>query len=152
MKLAEALKLRADLTTRSAELLQRARNSAVVQEGYEAAENPTELLAQQAEVLDQIEALVVAINTTNLQTMVGQDSMTAALAKRDRLRARHRTLVLVAQSGEAVSERGTRSELRWLPQVSVSGLRREADDLARQIRELDLQIQQANWTTELLEN
>jgi hypothetical protein len=34
--------------------------------------------------------------------------------------------------------------------VDVGGLRRRADDLAKERRELDARIQEANWQTELI--
>ena len=43
--------------------------------------------------------------------------------------------------------RAVRSELRDVPQVNVTEIRRQADDIARQTRELDQRIQVANFTT-----
>jgi hypothetical protein len=36
--------------------------------------------------------------------------------------------------------------------VPVNELRQRSDDLARQLRELDTQIQQANWSVDLIED
>lgn len=38
-----------------------------------------------------------------------------------------------------------------LSALPVAELRTQADDLARQIRELDIQIQRVNWEVELLD-
>jgi len=43
----------------------------------------------------------------------------------------------------------TRTELRYVTALDVRGLRQAASDTARRIRELDSQIQQTNWTTDL---
>ena len=43
----------------------------------------------------------------------------------------------------------TRSEIRICSAVSVPEYRKKADSLARELRETDNAIQNANWTTEL---
>jgi hypothetical protein len=48
--------------------------------------------------------------------------------------------------------RQLRSELKILTALPVAQLRSRADDLARQIRELDARIQQSNWQFDLLEH
>lgn len=45
--------------------------------------------------------------------------------------------------------RQLRSELRLVTDVPARELRAEADELARDYRELDVRIQEADWTTEL---
>jgi hypothetical protein len=44
-----------------------------------------------------------------------------------------------------------RSELRLIPALPVAELRRQADDLARQIREVDTLIQRTKWEVDLLD-
>ena len=44
-----------------------------------------------------------------------------------------------------------RSEIRMVRQVSVSELQSQLDQLARQRRELDTELQAHNWTTPLIE-
>jgi hypothetical protein len=46
--------------------------------------------------------------------------------------------------------RQLRSELKMLAALPVAQLRADADDLARQIRELDVRIQQSNWEFDLM--
>lgn len=53
MKLAEALVLRADLQKRIAQLRERLRQSALVQEGEQPPENPEQLLIELDQVLNQ---------------------------------------------------------------------------------------------------
>jgi hypothetical protein len=47
--------------------------------------------------------------------------------------------------------RQLRSELKMLPALPVTQLRSQADDLARQIREIDMRVQQSNWEVDLLD-
>jgi hypothetical protein len=42
-----------------------------------------------------------------------------------------------------------RSELRYLSAVDVPALRRRADEVAKEHRELDARIQQVNWEVDL---
>jgi hypothetical protein len=152
MLLAEALSQRADITTRLAELKQRALRNARHQEGETPAEDPTELLAEFDRLTGDLEVRVLQINVTNLATEVEPGvTMTAALARRDALRARHRMLIELADSAVQPRDRFTRTELRYESAVDVRALRQAADDVARRLRELDTRIQQVNWATELRE-
>jgi hypothetical protein len=151
MKLAEALALRADTRRRVEELRSRITANAVYQEGTEPAEDATALLAEADRLFDELESLIRRINRTNSSTDLGADgTMTDALARRDALRLRHSVLIAAA---EAAAGRGSfrqlRSELRYLSALPVAELRDRADRVAREIRELDTRIQQANWTVEL---
>jgi hypothetical protein len=152
MLLAEALSQRADINTRLAELKQRALRNARHQEGEAPAEDPMELLAEFERLAGDLEVRVLQINVTNLATEVEPGvTMTAALARRDALRARHRMLVELADSAVQPRDRFTRTELRYESAVDVRALRQAADDVARRLRELDTRIQQVNWATELQE-
>ncbi|MBN0041597.1 DIP1984 family protein [Cellulosimicrobium cellulans] len=149
-KLAEALALRADLQRRLAQVASRAVANARHQEGEEPAEDPVALLAEHDRIAAELEQLIARINEVNLTTEVAPGlTMTQALARRDVLRLRHRVRGDLADAGTATQDRFTRTELRFVSAVDVAGLRREADDVARRLRELDTAIQQANWTTEV---
>src|ERR671936_389201 len=126
MKLGEALTLRSQLQIRIEQLRGRLKASALVQEGEEPPEDPGSLLAEFDDLATQLERLVTQINHTNIATKLPDGTtLTDALARRD--------------------------ALRILPTVDVSALRRQADDLARERRELDGAIQETNWSTDLLE-
>jgi predicted ATP-grasp superfamily ATP-dependent carboligase len=155
VKLAEALSLRADATRRVEQLRTRIVASARFQEGEEPAEDAAALLAEAGAVLDELEGLIRRINRTNAATVMGPDgTITDALARRDVLRARHS---VVTSAADAATGRGQgmgrqlRSELKMLTALPVAELRSQADDLAREIRELDVRIQQANWQFDLME-
>jgi hypothetical protein len=57
---------------------------------------------------------------------------------------------LVSTASDRVPRYG-RAEIRILPAVEVGPLRRRMDELARERRELDTAIQQANWAIDLTE-
>lgn len=149
MQLAAALAHRADLTTRRDVLLERATRSALVQEGSTPADDAAALLEEHQRVSDQLEALIVRINLTNTATRVGERSMTAALAHRETLRSRHQALLRVANAATPAGDRMRAQELRLLPTLDARALHERAEAVAKELRELDLAIQEVNWTTEL---
>ncbi len=152
MKLAETLVLRADVQKRLAQLRERLRLSALVQEGEQPPEDPQELLGQLAQLLEQLEGLIIQINRTNMQTRLADGTiLTDALARRDILTQRYSTLSTLADTASNRTDRYGRSEIRKLSTVDVAALRQQMDEVARERRELDTQIQATNWATELPE-
>ena len=154
MKLAEALALRADASRRAEQLRSRITGSARYQEGETPAEDAATLLTEAGEVLDQLESLIRRINRTNAATPVEGGTLTDALARRDVLRLRHSVISAAADAASGEGQRGyrqLRSELRMIPALPVAEIRRRADDLARQIREVDTTIQRTNWEADLLD-
>jgi hypothetical protein len=152
MKLAEALMTRADLQRRVAQAQERIRQNARYQEGEEPAEDAAALVAEVSQTLDRLEELVVAVNLTNASVLLADGrTMTAALARRETLRARHSLLggAADAAQGGGGGYRQLRSELRQFAALPVAELRRQADDTARELRELDVEIQRTNWEADL---
>lgn len=154
MKLAEALAVRADLQRRIEQLRSRISDNARYQEGEEPAEDASALLVEADAALDRLRELIRRINATNGRITVGDGTMTDALAARDVLRMRHSLLTdaAAAASGSGSGQsfmRQMRSELRQFPALPVGELRSRADDVAKELRELDSSIQQANWGNDL---
>ena len=153
MKLAEALALRSDLQRRFEQLRARAQAAARYQEGEEPAEDSAALLQEADEVLSQLQDLIGRINRTNSAAELESGvTVTDAIARRDVLRLRRILYVGVAdaasgQVGGAIRQR--RSELRYIAAVDVRQLRRTADGIAKEYRELDTRIQQVNWEVDL---
>ncbi|MFF5228277.1 DIP1984 family protein [Dactylosporangium sp. NPDC000521] len=154
MKLAEALALRADAARRVEQLRARITGSARFQEGETPAEDAAALLAEAGAVLDELESLIRRINRTNAATPLGDGTLTDALARRDVLRLRHSVVTAAASAAAGEGQRGyrqLRSELKMLSALPVAELRAEADDLARQLREVDTAVQRTNWEADLLD-
>jgi hypothetical protein len=154
MKLAEALVLRADAVRRIEQLRGRIVDNARYQEGEEPAEDPAALLAQTGQVCAELESLIRRINRTNAAAQRGTETITDAIARRDVLKLRH-GIITAAADAAAGRERGwnrqLRSELTFISALPVADLRMQADDVARQIRELDTEIQRTNWEVDLLD-
>jgi len=147
MKIAEALALRSDLQKRLEQLKQRLVKNARIQEGDIPAENPVELESELEEVAQQLTAMIQRINRTNASTRFGTQTLADALAVRDVLKMRYNVFRELATAASTAQGRTTRSEIKFISTVSVAATQRKADDLAREYRELDTRIQEADWLT-----
>jgi hypothetical protein len=155
MKLGEALTVRADAARRVEQLQARIVASARFQEGEKPAEDAKALLAEAGLALDELEQMIRRINRTNAAAAIGPEgTITDALARRDALRLRHALLTAAADAAAGTNRgavRQLRSELKMLSALPVSQLRAEADGIARELRALDVRLQQSNWEVELLD-
>lgn len=156
MKLAEALSLRANATRVIEQLRTRIVNNARYQEGEEPAEDAAALLTAADDALRDYETLLQRINRTNAATTIGADgTLTDALARRDALRLRHQVVSSAADAAAGNTQgsysRQLRSELKMLSALPVAQLRAQADEVAREWRELDVRIQRSNWEVDLLD-
>ena len=69
-----------------------------------------------------------------------------------RLRYSLLTSVADAASGKNQAARQIRSELKFVSAVSVPDLRDKANAVAKRHRELDTEVQGANWNVDLIED
>jgi hypothetical protein len=156
MKLAEALIERKTLKEHLSRLRNRMNENARVQEGDQPVEDPYALLTEAEETVRRLRALTVQINHTNNQTVLtAMDSRTlmAAIADRDMLTLRRGMLEELARAS-ANSDRGyyvTRTEIKFVPIVDGAALQKQVDALAKEYRELDMQIQLRNFEVDLIE-
>ncbi|MBG0560062.1 DIP1984 family protein [Actinoplanes aureus] len=155
MKLAEALALRAEKARRADQLRARITANARYQEGETPAEEAGDLLDEAGDVLGELESLIRRINRTNATVTVdGGGTLTDALARRDVLRLRHGLVTAAASAAAGEGQHGyrqLRSELRMIAALPVAELRAQADELARELREVDTLIQRTNWEADLLD-
>lgn len=150
MKLAEALINRADIQTRLTKLTARIRSSAMVQKGEKPPENPEKLLREAMGLIADLKALVVRINRTNLSAKLADGrSLTEAIAERDRLKTQHALLLTVDSACKASPERTGLSEIKWVPQFDSAKLQKQADDVSKKLRELNIKIQKCNWEIDI---
>jgi hypothetical protein len=152
MKMAEALALRADLQKRLEQLKQRLVKNARIQEGDKPEEDPAELQSELEKSARELTLLIQRINRTNAASSFGAAGTLAdALAERDVLKIRYNAYRELANAASTSQGRTTRSEVKFISTVSVAAIQRKADDLAREYRELDARIQEADWLTTLLD-
>jgi hypothetical protein len=152
-KLGEALARRAELQQRLGEVRDRLRISALVQEGDTPAEDPEPLLRELDEIARELEHLIASINDTNSSARLSSGpTLTQALARRDVLGLLHGALKAAADATAQQQARYSRSEIRLVRSFDVGAVRSRVDQLARERRELDVEIQNANWTVDLSED
>ena len=149
MKLAEALMIRADLQKRIAQLGERLSMNAKVQEGDMPSENPEALLKELSENMIQLENLVTRINLTNCHEIPGVGTITALISKRDALTKKLSILREFLLSAAAKVDRYSKNEIRVMSSVNVAELQKSLDADARELRSLNLKIQELNWLTDL---
>lgn len=152
MKLAEALILRADLDKSITEIKERIVANSLVQEGTVPAEDPETLLKEFYKKIDEHEELVVKINVTNLQVKIENGAtITSAIAKRDSLKRLYGILKAVTEHASSSADRYSRKEILNVSTVDVASIRKKMDKTAEQMRKVDIEIQAANWTNDLIE-
>jgi hypothetical protein len=152
MRLAEALILRAAHQKKMAQLKQRLTDNALVQDGVTPAEDPNELLGELGTVCEEFEKLVAKINATNSTTRLKSGvTVTDALARRDALRTLFGVYRDLATAATPKQSTYTRSEIRFKSTVEVKAIQKKADEYAKEQRELDTLVQEANWSTDLVE-
>ena len=149
MKLAEALQERADIQRRLAQLKDRLRSNARVQEGETPAEEPEALLSEMDALFARLEHLIIRINLTNSAVAEEGVTLTELIARRDCLERKIQMLREFLNTASDVVSRALRSEIRILSTVKVADKRRQLDRLCKEYRELDSKIQQINWLTDL---
>jgi hypothetical protein len=150
MKLAEALLLRSDMQKKIVSLRERIVANAVVQQGDKPHEAPDKLMKEAFGVIGDLETLVAAVNEVNLKAKLPDGrTLTQAIAHRDTLAAEHALLVAAIAGSRKQPERYGVREIKWVATMEVAKLQKQADDLAKKLRELNGALQQANWVTEV---
>lgn len=151
MKLAEALVLRADLQKKLENLKKRLANSVRKLDDIQVIEDPAALKLEADESITVLYSLIDLIYRTNQSVILpSRQSMVTVLAKRDELVERRKLLDYIINkslldSGLYFNERG-----KWQPAIDISAYQKQMDDIAMQIRRLNLDIQQTNWQVDLV--
>ncbi|MBD1937589.1 DIP1984 family protein [Microcoleus sp. FACHB-68] len=151
MKLSEALILRADCQKRIEQLRQRLIRSAQVQEGDQPPENPQALIAELEATVNELADLIKRINKTNSLTNLQEGTISDALAARDTLLLKRSVYDSLVNAAAVNQSRYSQAEIKSFSTVNIAELQSYMDRLARDYRELDTRIQEANWNTELLD-
>ena len=150
MKLAEALLLRAEYQQKIGVLQARILANLKVEESDNPLEDPDTLLKEACGVNARLCALVKRINARNMAAALPDGrTLAEALADRDALKNERNLLAAVANHAMQKDFRLTHTELKTRVLMSVADLQKRVDDLSRDYRELDAQIQSVNWTVEL---
>ena len=149
MKLAEALQARSDLKKQLNQLEYRMSSNALVQEGEQPNEKPSELFKQYNDSLKQLEELIIRINLTNSRAKVEGVTLTELIARRDTLKQKIDAYRSVLSTASSNTSRATRTEIKVLSTINVESFQKDVDRMSKELRELDNRIQEANWKIEL---
>lgn len=153
MKLAEALVLRADCQRKVEQLKQRLERVMRVQQGEQPAELPDVLTAELEKTLDELVDWIKKINKTNSLSQFDQDrSLSDALAERDRFLQQRNIFHDLLEAAAIKQDLFSSSEVKFYRTMDVNELQKNVDELSRRYRELDLKVQEKNWSTELIED
>ena len=148
MKIAEGLFLRDELTKRIESLSNRIESNIRVADGESPLENPDELIETLLQVEDELQDLVIKINHKNLTTESAEGNLLADLiAERDRVMDKKRLLDAIMYRVNNKSYSDDSSENKIV--IDVKKLQKQIDKLAKQYREINVELQQANWTIDL---
>ncbi|OJJ27919.1 DIP1984 family protein [Campylobacter concisus] len=151
MKLAQALILRADTQKRLEQLKGRLLDNAKIQENERPSEDPKLLLKELDRLSDELFRLILAINLTNSSAKFEGASLTEMIAKKDTLSQKASVLREFAKSASQKVDLYSNSEIKILSSVDVAMLQKQIDELSKEIRELDMKLQEANWQVDLVE-
>jgi hypothetical protein len=125
--------------------------NAKVQEGEAPAETPQDLIAELVRTSAELLDLIKRINKTNSATaFADRGTISDALADRDVLGLQRTAYAELAQTAAISHDRYTHSEVKYISTINVAEIRKRADELAKNYRDLDARIQELNWLTELI--
>ena len=155
MKLAQLLNHRADLQKRMKDLRQRIGRNLLVQEGEQPIEQPDDLIDAFTKMSHQWREIVKVINAVNNQPLTDSSNgatISELVVMRDHLRMLH-NMTSDAHSGLSPRmDRFSRSEIKQIPSIEAEKIRKSCDVYARDLRKLDDDIQELNWSTEVPDN
>jgi len=152
MKLGEALTLRAKQAQKLNDLQGRIKAAAMLQEGDTPQEDCEALLASYLVISEEHGALNTRIARANNTTAVGLDKSLAALIQEREVLTRKRNILRLACSAASPASerfRYMRGEVKFVPQVDVTKLRKQEEMVEGLIFDLNARIQAINWETEL---
>jgi len=152
LKLAEALLYRADAQKKIAQLKQRLERVIKVQEGEQPSEDPAILLEELKLATIDMTVWIQRVNRTNALTAFNdQLTLSDALIERDRIMMYRNALANVLEQASITQDRYSRTEVKFERTVDVKAIQKEIDMLSKNYREMDIRIQELNWTVELIE-
>lgn len=150
MKLAEALLLRSEYQKKIDSLQQRIMANLKIQENDTPHENPNDLLSELMKLNDELCLMIKKINKRNNEiTLESGQTLADALADRDVIMKKRQILSNLAANAGQRDYRLTHAEVKLCITVDIGKIQKEIDSLSQQFRQLDVQIQEKNWSVDL---
>lgn len=72
------------------------------------------------------------------------------LTERDELAERHRLLQSAIDNSKTEGDRYSYREIKWQKVIDIAALQKQADDISAKMRNLNIELQAANWQIELV--
>lgn len=156
MKLSEALIEKSHLNKKIAELKEHLVLNSKIQEGDSVTEAMDSIFAELGGVHNQLLQLTKNISTTNYETKFTVDgvekTLSDALIEKDILDKKIAILKHVQDNCNIKANRYSRTEIKYVVTFDVNILRNQIENLTKQKRKLDIEIQSMNWKTDLIKN
>ena len=133
MKLAEALQERADLNRKIDELDRRIRQNVLVQQGEKPNEDPNVMFEELKRAVERLETVIRQINFSNCKHRAGGRTLTEIIARKDTLKMLYNAHRDALSAATQSTSRARGTEIKILPVVDVKALRRETDEIAKEI-------------------
>jgi hypothetical protein len=152
IKLAEALLIKAEYEERLESLRTRLRVSARVQDGNFPPEDPETLLADVQTCLDNLASLNKRISITQSQTLLAsRQTLADAIIDQEILVKKQSIYQSIVEAGTIPPDAYQSSNMRWLVTVNIAGLNRRIEEIAKEYRLLETEIQKVSWSTKLVD-
>lgn len=151
MKLAVALQERTDINRKIEDLKKRLKSNVLTQEGESPEEEPNSLKCELDSTIERLGALIAKINLTNSQTLVDGKSLTELIAEKDSLQLSINAYKEVVDVANQKTYRSRNTEIKIKTTISVVEWQKRVDSLSKELRLLDIKIQETNWKIDLIE-
>ncbi len=151
MKLAVALQERTDINRKIEDLKKRLKSNVLIQEGESPEEEPNSLKCELDSTIERLGALIAKINLTNSQTLVDGKSLTELIAEKDSLQLSINAYREIVDVANQKTYRSRNTEIKIKTTISVVEWQKRVDSLSKELRLLDIKIQETNWKIDLIE-
>lgn len=155
MKLAEALSRRSELVRELSQYMRTdLNNNLFVTEGDPITVDKNAELSHYLSLVDEVETLTIQINRSNNAHVLDNGlTIMEAIARRDMMKHRTSALSTLASNLKVqLRPRYSADELRTVPVADFQPFKTQSDALAKEAKQLDLKLQEANWTFDLIES
>ncbi|MGN0911269.1 MAG: DIP1984 family protein [Thermoguttaceae bacterium] len=151
MKLAVALQERADINRKIEELKKRLKSNVLIQEGESPEEEPNSLKSELDSTIARLGVLIAKINLTNSQTVIDGKTLTELIAQKDALQLSIYAYKEIVDVANQKTYRSRNTEIKIKTAISVVDWQKRIDALSKELRLLDIKIQETNWKIDLIE-
>lgn len=150
MKLAELLLERKQCQDKIIDLKVQILSNLKVQEGDQNCQSVDTLLKEFEMTNDHLHKLIIQINQINCRTVVPSGALLIeAIAQRDKISSKITLYKEIIKASNQKDYRSLRSEIKTILNVNIDDVKKEIDNLSKQYRVLDTEIQMTNWNTDI---